>query len=144
MTDEEFARLQAHLEAELHKKTLFNWLFWREERMERAYITKDPADLRLLRNRVIWSFAIVGVAWVALIWLVNVAPRLAFLATIVAGGFAFSGALLVMKWRAMAFRSGWLAGRRALYTSLREADERGLSRESFMFAEMDRDFNVHW
>lgn len=143
MTDEEFARLQAHLEAELNKKTLLNWLFWREERMERTYISGEPKDLRLLRNHLIWSYAAAAASWIALIVLLNFAPEWSWLAAITAGGFTFSGAM-VMRSRASSYRSGWLAGRRALYAGLREAEKTGLPNDVFVMVESERDFHVLW
>lgn len=142
--DPELEKVVAQIKADLERPTLFNRYFWRNQRLMKAYVRSDEKAIRRLRWRlpVAWMLGVailVGYPTIALstLWWLSL-PALGVIAWLV-----YQGAM-VHQSRAIAYRAGWLEGRRAMFLAWREAEHRGMTPEDLLVAEFERDVQVYW
>lgn len=107
----------------------------RELADETALVDDKQRATRLYR-RALLAVALVLAATLARLFSEHVVALL--LAGVVLGWYAARGALLGVT-RAVTYRAGWLAGRRAFVASLDEAARRGMSFDDWLKREAERD-----
>lgn len=104
-----------------------------------AALVKDLRRARWATLRAAGLMVVALAAAVGLVWFGDTA--FAVLLVVVPSYLAGIGAMGMVR-RMQAYRNGWLDGRRAFVSSLREATDRGLTLEEWVFAEHARDVAV--
>lgn len=140
--DEDFERLMAKLKADLDRPTIANKVFWRSERLEKAFITGDVASIRTIHRTVLVGTLVVLGIWIAYPILLGHGPWwFTTLLGVPMLYFAFTG-VTTSRWRAASYRSGYLAGRQQVYDAIREGQKQGVDPDETVLIEQMRDFQV--
>lgn len=104
-------------------------------------LVDDPPHARRLVTREVVLFVVVMACLVGRDWLQDVSVVAYLVSGVIVGMCCGMGALAGIR-RAQSYRSGWLAGRTTMITSMLEAQRRGMSITEWLDGEFARDAHV--